>query len=171
MKNGYIIDGDIATVILNKNKTVKIDIGDLETIKSFDGNWIMNDSNPKRIEYAYGSSSNKMVLMHRLIMHPPSNKVVDHINGDGLDNRRSNLRVVTQAQNLQNRTMNRNNSSGVSGIYFDKHHCKWVARLRRNGEIVYRKRFDSLRDAEINIKIQRAKLLPFSKEAAQLDKA
>ena len=47
------------------------------------------------------------VLMHRLIMQPPPHLVVDHLNGDGLDNRRCNLRICTHAENAQNRWYHR----------------------------------------------------------------
>lgn len=49
----------------------------------------------------------KIVYLHRLIMKPAGGLVVDHISGDGLDNRRSNLRVVTKSQNGLNRNSGR----------------------------------------------------------------
>ena len=49
----------------------------------------------------------KTIYMHRIIMLPPSDLVIDHINGDGLDNRRVNLRIVTKAQNALNRNFGR----------------------------------------------------------------
>jgi hypothetical protein len=50
--------------------------------------------------YAFSTVSGKTVYLHRLIMNPEPGLHVDHINGDGLDNRRENLRVCTQSQNL-----------------------------------------------------------------------
>lgn len=49
----------------------------------------------------------KTLYLHRLIMLPPKNMLVDHISGDGLDNRRVNLRIVTKAQNALNRNFGR----------------------------------------------------------------
>lgn len=52
--------------------------------------------------YARAMINKKGVMMHRLIMNPPEGMVVDHINGKGLDNRRSNLRVVSHSDNQKN---------------------------------------------------------------------
>jgi hypothetical protein len=56
------------------------------------------------------------ILLHRQIMSPDAGLVVDHINGDGLDNRRANLRVCTQKQNQQNVRRGLANSSGAKGV-------------------------------------------------------
>jgi hypothetical protein len=50
-----------------------------------------------------GLRGQQRLLMHRLIMDPPKGMEIDHINGNGLDNRRANMRIVTRQQNLQNR--------------------------------------------------------------------
>ena len=56
----------------------------------------------------------KRVRLHRLIMNTAS--IVDHINGITLDNRRENLRVATHAENMQNRKLHTNNTSGYKGV-------------------------------------------------------
>lgn len=71
-------------------------------------------------------------LMHRLIMAPPKGMVVDHINGDRLDNRRENLRVCSNAQNISNRvTIDRRNKSGVTGVHWHAKAGKWAAEIKR----------------------------------------
>ena len=59
----------------------------------------------------------KTIRMHRLIMCPPRGMVVDHINGNTLDNRRENLRICTQHRNTMHRTkLNKNNTNGHIGV-------------------------------------------------------
>jgi hypothetical protein len=88
------------------------------------------------------------VRMHRAIMNPPRDKLIDHINGDPLDNRRSNLRIVTHSQNGMNRKgAMPNSTTGIRGVSYDRFRDKWVAYVKLNRRIVFRKRFDDISDA------------------------
>jgi hypothetical protein len=75
-------------------------------------------------EYAIRSSSaqdgecTKFVKMHRQIIGAARGVIVDHINGDPLDNRRLNLRTCTQAENLWNRPATRSSATGFKGVRF-----------------------------------------------------
>jgi hypothetical protein len=59
--------------------------------------------------------------------------LVDHINGDGLDNRRANLRPATGAQNMHNRRLNRDNKTGFKGVSWDAQRGRWRADINLNG--------------------------------------
>lgn len=73
--------------------------------------------------------------LHRLITCAPKGAVVDHINGDGLDNRKSNLRVTNQTVNMANRTRNQaNNRSGFRGVCYIKEKRKWRAEVNLNNK-------------------------------------
>lgn len=86
-------------------------------------------------------------FMHRLIMDPPKGMVVDHINGDGLDNRVSNLRVCTPAENSRNTIKSANASSRFKGIHWDNESKKWRACISIDGVRRHIGRFPTEKDA------------------------
>jgi len=67
------------------------------------------------------------VYMHRIIMNPKTGDVVDHINHDKLDNRKCNLRICTQSQNIMNSRKHKTGASEYKGVCFYK--GKWTARI------------------------------------------
>lgn len=69
------------------------------------------------------------VSMHREIIGAAKGQHVDHVNGNTLDNRRSNLRIVTQQENNKNKKRYLNNVSGVTGVSWNKQMKMWVARI------------------------------------------
>jgi len=77
----------------------------------------------------------KLLYMHRIILDAPGDKVVDHKNGNALDNQRSNLRICTQAENVRNRGKARNNSSGFCGV--SKNGKGLQAKIGLNGKEIY----------------------------------
>jgi hypothetical protein len=78
------------------------------------------------------------VKMHRQIMNVPGGLFVDHINHNGLDNRRSNLRIVTKMQNNWNkRKLKSGCSSKYKGVSFFKRSGKWQARIVHNGNNIF----------------------------------
>ncbi len=92
----------------------------------------------------------RMVYMHREILGlkrgeaRTTDRLGDHINGDTLDNRRSNLRIVTHSQSVQNRSTQRNNTSGCKGVSRFSQRL-WRARIYKDGREVligYFKSFD-----------------------------
>lgn len=72
------------------------------------------------------------ILMHRVLCKTPDGFDTDHINGNGLDNRRSNLRAVSRSQNMWNRLPNKNGGSLHKGVHWHKQHSKWVASIQIN---------------------------------------
>lgn len=87
-----------------------------------------------------------IIMMHRVVLNAPDDKVVDHIDGNGLNNRRSNLRLCTQRQNAANQTRGRNKlfSGAYSrGIYRESRTGKWYVSIRGR----YRGTFFTLKEA------------------------
>lgn len=75
----------------------------------------------------------RTLYLHREVMRAPDHLVVDHINGDGLDCRRSNLRLVTQAANVWNMGP-RHGTSKFVGVAWHVRHQSWIARIQVDGE-------------------------------------
>lgn len=73
--------------------------------------------------------------------------VVDHINDDGLDNRKANLRTCTNQENLRNRRKNRKGSSRYRGVHWAKKENRWCGRVAINGKRIYCGFFSSEDDA------------------------
>ncbi len=81
-------------------------------------------------------------VLERMIGRPlEKHEQADHINGDGLDNRRENLRLATGAQNQQNKSVYRNSSTGIKGVW--RVGERWYARVNKNGKQTYIGAFES----------------------------
>jgi hypothetical protein len=71
--------------------------------------------------------------LHRFILGPPDGIAVDHIDRNGLNNRRENLRIATASENQHNRGKAVNNTSGYIGVSWHKKSGKWQAMIKVNG--------------------------------------
>ena len=76
------------------------------------------------------------------------NGIVDHINHNTLDNRKDNLRVTTNSNNLRNGTIRTNNKTGVKGVSYCKERKKYVASIKVNYKTINLGRFDTLEEAK-----------------------
>lgn len=98
--------------------------------------------------YGYAQTT-RGELLHISIMGRRDGLVVDHINRDRLDNRRSNLRLCTRAENVVNAAKPKTNTSGFKGVTWDSIRGKWKAQVYYRGKNVFLGRFDSATDAAI----------------------
>ncbi|MBI4675021.1 MAG: HNH endonuclease [Chloroflexi bacterium] len=122
-------DEQCCYIPLTRNAFALVDNSDFEWLNQW--NWILSNSRGRlyarrAISRFEGGGS---IVMHRQIMDPPAGMEVDHINGDGLDNRRANLRLVTKEQNLRSRRTFKNNTSGYKGVVFNSKNGRWRASL------------------------------------------
>jgi hypothetical protein len=101
----------------------------------------------RKTHYVWRSDGGSTVLLHRLILGADAGQSVDHINGDGLDCRRSNLRLCTTAENLRNRGRFKNNTSGQTGVHWDKIRGHWCAMIAVDRLRINLGRFDTLASA------------------------
>lgn len=93
-----------------------VDSEDVEYLSKF--RW--HKAKFKHTNYVRGTVEGKQILLHRLIMKEPVGMDVDHINHNGMDNRKENLRIVTRSQNAQNSRVGVNNTSGVKNVHYIK---------------------------------------------------
>lgn len=83
--------------------------------------------------------------LHRLLMGVTEfGEYVDHINGNKHDNRRCNLRICSNAENIRNSNIRKDNTSGIKGVWFSKQNNKWIASIKVNYEFKYIGSFDDL---------------------------
>ena len=101
-----------------------IDLEDVDNVKEY--KWHLNNST------GYVNNNKNKLLLHRFIMDCPKDKVVDHVNHDPLDNRKENLRVCTHQENIMNSSLSKNNTSGITGVAWDKQHNKWRSQIKIN---------------------------------------
>lgn len=112
-----VIDGEIVRIPLTQGKEAIVDLADLERVREF--NWHLDRSGSGRTycrTTISGVGGNiERVRLHNIILDRRSGFVADHINGDGLDNRRCNLRYATVRDNARNVKSERS-----KGVHFQK---------------------------------------------------
>lgn len=108
----------------------------------------------------------QIVYMHRAILDAQPGQHVDHINGDRLDNRRANLRLVTNTQNQQNKRTPSHNTSGHKGVCWHKGVGKWHVRITINGKRLH---LGYTRDRETAARLYDAAARYFFGEYARLN--
>lgn len=83
--------------------------------------------------YVYTYHKNRQIKLHKVLLWCPKDYVIDHINGDRLDNRLENLRICTQAQNMYNTKLNKRNKTGYKGVAVYKN-GKYTAQIKFEGK-------------------------------------
>jgi hypothetical protein len=131
-------------IFLNTGESFIFDLKDLDLIEKY--TWHINRGYPETNITINDKKTTKR--LHQFLINTNLGEVVDHINGDTLDNRRNNLRIANYQQNAANsRKQNKKiHSSKFKGVTFVKRDNKWLARITFNG-ITKHKYFDTEIDA------------------------
>ena len=131
------VEGNLAYVPLTRGHEAVIDASDAELVA--DRNWWVETSGANIYAKRKFRRDGGMICvwMHRVLLGAQGNVYVDHIDGDGLNNRRNNLRLATNAQNQFNQRMRSDNKSGYRGVSFRKSDGTWTAQIKANGRRHY----------------------------------
>ncbi len=113
-----------------------IDDRDLISVSKF--NWYTSES--KKGKFYVKRLESPQIYLHRFLMDSPEGKQIDHINGNRLDNRKSNLRMVSQTQNNYNSIKRIGTTSKFKGVFYDKS-GKRIKRWTTQGRILGKKTF------------------------------
>jgi hypothetical protein len=129
-------------------KIVLVDDSDLESVV-LSGPWGLHFASGRLYARRTGGKIRGLPkeYMHRMIASPPSGLLVDHINGDSLDNRRCNLRIANKSQNAANGVLRRDSTNPFKGICRSKSGNAWVARIRSMGKQIHLGTFRTAEDA------------------------
>lgn len=139
------------TILKTKKGDVLIDTEDLDMVLSYN-TWNISKRGAVVCYHETGPRSDRkrtVFKLHRVIMNAPIDKVVDHINRDPTDNRKSNLRLCTTRENGKNLSKKKNNTSGIVGVMWDKARNKWAAKIKVDYKSIHLGRFDSKDDAKL----------------------
>jgi len=132
-------------ISLSQGKVALVDDDDYERIKNIK---FYTHHHCNKWYARCSTDQDKKAYLHTLLLNPNINKVCDHINGDGLDNRRCNLRIVTVSQNLMNSSKPiRKSSSCFKGVCWHKDTKKWQSQIKLNGCSYYLGLFQNEVDA------------------------
>lgn len=128
---------------LSKNKSCIVDPEDFEILNKFP--WHLTASG---YAHRWGrKNEEKTIYIHRILLNCPKNMFVDHINRNTLDNRKINLRIVTQRQNVVNTSKRLFTTSIYKGVYWNKQAKKWRSQIQKNKNTALIGYFDNERHA------------------------
>lgn len=138
MKNRYTIMNDTTIIYCSykgKEYEVKIDTEDIPIISNGFGKWCINLNKKTGKMYVQATliGTPQKKTLHRVILGEPD-AIVDHKNGDTLDNRKGNLNETDSSGNNRNRKVTA--KSGYTGIIWSKRDSRWRVRINVNGERV-----------------------------------
>lgn len=146
------IEGNVAYVPLTQGYEAIIDAADVPLVcdRVWSAQVRRRPDGSIRTVYAFQMrgprGACRMFYMHRVIADIPCGMVADHIDGNGLNNSRANLRCATYLENGRNMRLSAANSSGQKGVYWAKREKRWVAEIW-NGRKVGLGYFASREDA------------------------
>jgi len=141
-------EGSMSEIPLTQGKVALVDEQDYERVVAMKWHAALGRGGWYAVHGIRHQGRTALLRMHRFVLNCQSGQEVDHINHDGLDNRRCNLRLCTRSQNVANSRKTKNNtSSRFKGVYWDTYYKRWRAQIGHNGQKHYLGSFDSEENA------------------------
>lgn len=125
-----------------KNKGIYVAIVDDIDRDLAETNWAVNVDNSTQYVRTRNLILHRVILSRILERELLPSEFPDHINGNGLDNRRENLRLASRADNNANRGKTKRNVSGYKGVSWNKSKGKYIAQISHNGKKIHLGQFD-----------------------------
>lgn len=120
-------------ISLTKDRFATVDDSDFEPLSQYRWKCMVRPQTCYAYRYEKTDQGWHKVFMHQAVMNPEDGMEVDHINGNGLDNQRRNLRVCTHAENCWNQRKTGGTSSHYKGVAWNIGCRKWEAKIRVDG--------------------------------------
>lgn len=134
-------------LLLTEKVSATVDNCDRELVGKF--KWTLTPEGYVCRSMKVATNKRKNILLHRVLLNAPKGKHVDHIDGDKLNNRRSNLRLCNSSQNQANRKISKNNTSGYKGVTWRKDRQLWAAMIMLNRKNIYLGLFTNKKEAAL----------------------
>lgn len=173
MRNKFEIRGDQAIIYFTRRDRsivqCLIDAADIPRLSDKHSLYLSRSDYSRETSCSYVKiqfGGNKQQYLHRFLLDAPDGKLVDHINGDTLDNRKRNLRIVTPSENVENQNVTRSDStSGMKGVSFLKNRNRWRAYITIAGKAKHLGCFGTAKEAKEVADKARSMYMPASPEA------
>lgn len=133
-----VTEPGLRAIPLTQGKVAIVDAADYEWLMR----WKWHARKKQNTFYAsrdggYMDDKHLIIQMHRLIVGAELGQVVDHIDGNGLNNTRHNLRICTHQENLRNRSATSRNKTGFKGVSLEPDTGKWRAKIKAGGKTIH----------------------------------
>lgn len=129
------------TIKLTRGQETMVDDEDFEYLNQW--KWFARKN--LYVFYAVRHKDDKAIFMHRVLMNTPKGMLTDHVDGNGLNNQKSNLRVCTPSQNECNKALQKNNTTGFKGVH--KYKNRYLAQIHFGGKRLHLGSFVKPEDA------------------------
>lgn len=121
-----------------------VEIDDEDAARVLKYVWCVHYKNGRLTDVRTNLKTRKQLTLHGLIT---GRKMIDHKDRNPLNNKKENLRCCTNAENIRNRDLQSNNTSGFKGVYFHTNKNKYQAQIKVNGRMIYLGLFENVKNA------------------------